>query len=180
MTAGQKKTVLRTVRITQELDTLLRKDADAENISVNTLISACLAKYVEWDKFASRFGFLTVPRVAIRSLFEVIEAEMVAKLGRDLGGQLNKEVLMFWFKKANLEALLKIFSLYDKYSGFVKVEIAKELDSYTVVCRHELGEKCSIFLKYYFTQAFDTLFGIPLKSEISQREVTFKFRHFLQ
>lgn len=179
MTAGQKKTVLRTVRITQELDALLRKDADAENISINTLISACLTKYFEWDRFVSRFGFLTIPRVAVRSLIELAEDEVVAKLGRDLGEQLNKEVLMFWFKKANLETLLKIFSLYDKYSGFVKVEIATEQDNYTVVLRHELGKKCSIFLKHYFTQAFSTMSGIPLNCEISEREVTFRFRQFL-
>ncbi|HKR74034.1 MAG TPA: hypothetical protein VJR94_07975 [Candidatus Nitrosocosmicus sp.] len=48
---GNKKTVLKTIRITQELDNLLQKDAKAKGMNVNSYINSIFTKHTEWDRF---------------------------------------------------------------------------------------------------------------------------------
>jgi biotin-(acetyl-CoA carboxylase) ligase len=52
--AAGKKTLLRIIRITQELEDLLQKDAKLKRISVNALISSIMTKYAEWDRYRER------------------------------------------------------------------------------------------------------------------------------
>lgn len=51
-----KKTVLKTIRIDKELDDALYKDAQENDINENALISSILVKYIEWDRYAKKFG----------------------------------------------------------------------------------------------------------------------------
>jgi hypothetical protein len=46
-----RKTVLKTMRIPNYINTLLEKDADSKGVSVNTLISMIMTKYAEWDRY---------------------------------------------------------------------------------------------------------------------------------
>ena len=55
---GNKRTVLKTIRITQELDNLLQKDAKAKGINVNSYINSIFTKHSEWDRFVEKFGGL--------------------------------------------------------------------------------------------------------------------------
>ena len=44
-----KKTVVRAIRITEELDRILREEADSKNIGVASLIQSIFTWHVEWD-----------------------------------------------------------------------------------------------------------------------------------
>jgi hypothetical protein len=57
---AEKKTLLRTIRITQELEDLLQRDAKLKRISVNALISSIMTKYAEWDRFRERFDAIVI------------------------------------------------------------------------------------------------------------------------
>ena len=46
-----KKTVLRTIRIDEELDKVLGADSEAKSVSFNTLVTQILIKYADWDRF---------------------------------------------------------------------------------------------------------------------------------
>ena len=48
---SSKKTVLKTMRISDYINTLLEKDAESKGVSVNALISMVMTKYAEWDRF---------------------------------------------------------------------------------------------------------------------------------
>jgi hypothetical protein len=50
MVKENKKTVLRTIRLSKELDDLLQKDADSKRISVGTLLAIILTRYSQWDR----------------------------------------------------------------------------------------------------------------------------------
>ena len=64
----KKKTILRTIRIDKDLDYALDKDANEHGVSENALISSILAKYVEWDRYAEKFGRVSLPHEALKLL----------------------------------------------------------------------------------------------------------------
>jgi predicted HicB family RNase H-like nuclease len=54
----REQTTLRTVRIPQELDDALETISKERGLSVNSFVSMLLKKYVQWDKYAERFGYI--------------------------------------------------------------------------------------------------------------------------
>ena len=111
LSARQKKTVLRTVRLSEELDGILEKDAKVNRTSVNGLISSIMAKYSEWDRFTKRFGHVSLPKTVFRALLDLADENALAKLAERMGVQLPNEVISFWFKKVNLQTLLQFISI---------------------------------------------------------------------
>lgn len=159
MTSGKKsKTIIRSVRITKELDNLLEKDANAKRISVNSLISMIMTKYAEMDRYNERFGTITLRREGFRSILEAIEDDKITNLAKEIGTQIPKQFLLFWFKKTNLETYLKYLSLICRYSGFAEYEVDANEDEteYTITLIHDMGEKWSIFLKNWLEQGMKT------------------------
>jgi hypothetical protein len=172
------KTLIRSVRITKELDNLLEKDAKAKRVSVNSLISIIMTKYAEMDRYNERFGTITLRREGFRSILEAIEDDTITSLAKDIGTQIPKQFLLFWFKKLNLETYLKYLSLVCKYSGFAEYEVDTNEDETECIITliHDLGEKWSIFLKNWLEQGMKTAVGIvPTAFDVSKNTVVVRF-----
>ena len=172
------RTLIRSIRITKELDNLLEKDAKAKRVSVNSLISIIITKYAEMDRYNERFDTITLRREGFRSILAAIEDETITTLAKDIGTQIPKQFLLFWFKKMNLETYLKYLSLVCKYSGFAEYEVdANEAETeYIITLIHDLGEKWSIFLKNWLEQGIKTTVGIvPTAFDVSKNTVMVRF-----
>jgi len=74
----RRKTILKTIRISQELDELLQKDAQLQRSTVNALISSIFTKYSEWDRYEEKFGYVSVTRQLFRALLEAAGEEKIA------------------------------------------------------------------------------------------------------
>ena len=177
-TRKKPKTLIRSVRITKELDNLLEKDPKAKRVSVNSLISIIMTKYAEMDRYNERFGTITLRREGFRSILEAIEDDTIASLAKDIGTQIPKQFLLFWFKKMNLETYLKYLSLVCKYSGFAEyeVDINEDETEYIITLIHDLGDKWSIFLKNWLEQGMKTTVGIvPTAFDVSKNTIVVRF-----
>ncbi|MEK0325374.1 MAG: hypothetical protein QQN63_06680 [Nitrosopumilus sp.] len=175
MSFGKKKTVLRSIRISQELDELLQKDAKNKRISVNALISTMMIKYAEWDRFADKFGYVTLTSETFKTILEITDEKKLSELAKVMGARLPKEVMLFWFKKTDLEAFLSYIDLYGKYSGLFQYELDKEGDRYTITAHHELGENWSTFLKIFIGEAMKDTLGIIPEFEVSKSSIVARF-----
>ena len=109
--SNTKKTVLKTMRISDYINTLLEKDADSKGISVNALISMIMTKYAEWDRYIERFGGITIKPQAFKEILEVVDEAKLIEIAKRSGSRFPKEFVLFWFKKANLETYLESLKL---------------------------------------------------------------------
>jgi hypothetical protein len=116
MVRENKKTVLRTIRLSKGLDELLQKDANSKRISVGALISTILTKYSQWDRrYAEKFDMITFRQETMRAILEATEDEALIRKAREIGAKIPKEFLMFWFKKTDLESYLQYLELLCNY-----------------------------------------------------------------
>ena len=99
MPREDKKTVLRTIRLSKGLDELLQRDANSKRITVGALISAILTKYSQWDRYTEKFDMITFRHETLRAILETTEDEALIRKGREIGTKIPREFLMFWFKK---------------------------------------------------------------------------------
>jgi hypothetical protein len=171
----KRKMVLRAIRITEDLDDELHRDAESRNMTLSALISSILTRHVEWDRYAERFGFVTIANDSFARLVGSIEDDKIVKIAQELGANVPRELAMFWFKKSNLDKLLELISLFGKYSGTQKCEIERDGGNFTLVLRHNLGEKWSLFLKNFIDEAIKAVTGTLPQCELVSQAVFFSF-----
>ena len=157
----KKKTRLRTVRVTADLDETLQKDAEERKVSVNALIGSVFTKYAEWDRFADKLGFVASSPYLLREVMAMLSEAQVAELGTALGKRLPGELARFWFKKVNHETLIGLVSLYCTYGGAGEYELETNGKEYTVVVHHNLGRNWSLYLRHLMGSAFQSLGVAP-------------------
>jgi len=172
----KKKTVLRTVRISEELDAILEKDAKSQRISVNALISSIMAKYAEWDRFTGRFGHISIPTTLFRAFLDLTDENALATVAERFGVELTKQMISFWFKKISIETLLQFASIACEYAKVGEVEIQKEDRDYTITIYHEYGKKWSTFLARYIDKAWRTYGKVIPQFDCTENTVTYRFQ----
>src|SRR5437667_5438813 len=116
------KSVTRTVRIDEDIDYQLEKLAHEQRVSVNYFANQALRKFVEWDVFADRLGFVTLPSDIFEKLVGFVTDEQAKELGGWFGKNLAKDLIAFLFKRVDLETSVRSVELlapsYDKPSSF--------------------------------------------------------------
>lgn len=171
----KKKTVLRVSRITEDLDRLLQKDAADKRISVNALAASIFTKYAEWDRYSERFGFVSVGKELFSAILDATDEQRLEKIGDDLGAQLPKQFILFWFKKLNVETFLGYISLVSRYGGLAKCDFEVQGREYTLTALHDLGSKWSIFLKHFFASGLSSTLNIVAEFDTTKNSVVGRF-----
>jgi hypothetical protein len=162
MVRENKKTVLRTIRLTKELDELLQKDANSKRISAGALISTILTKYSQWDRYTEKFDMITFRQETLKVILEATDDEALVRKAREIGAKIPKEFLMFWFKKTDLESYLQYLELLCNYGGFARYECEYDGHTYVITLLHNIGEKWSLFLKYVMEEGImSTISKLP-------------------
>lgn len=170
-----KKSVLRGFRLTPEVHETLQKEAAAKGLSVNALVSQILWKYIEWDRYADRLGFVTITRDGFRRTVESLDDSIMPGLAQETGGRNPREATMFWFKNANLDTLLEWISLLCKYGKIGQFELQRDGRQYTITILHFMGEKISLYQKFFFDQAFRTIAHVTPRFEVSKNALVITF-----
>jgi hypothetical protein len=167
---AEKKTLLRTIRITHELEDLLQRDAKLKRISVNALISSIMTKYAEWDRFRERFDAIIITPRGFSAILESVDDEKVETIARELGSALAREFILLVSKKINLETYLSHLSLLCKYGGFAHFEVENEDRDYILTLLHTMGQKWSTYLTSFIDENMKTDLNIVPRFEVKKMQ----------
>lgn len=171
----KKKTVLRTIRLTEELNGSLQEAAQESGMNLNALINKIMVKYAEWDRHIEKFNFITIASETFESILRQVDDKKLENIANDIGSKIPKSVTLFWFKKLNLETFLKTISLYGKYSGLQTNEIEINEKNCIITFHHNLGEKWSIFLRHFMSQFVKSAVGILPQTDVADNLVVVSF-----
>ncbi|HYB76121.1 MAG TPA: hypothetical protein VEC08_04085 [Nitrososphaerales archaeon] len=171
----KRKSVLRVSRISEDVDRLLQKDAEEKGISVNALINSIFTKYAEWDRYAGRFGYVSIGKDLLTSVLAATDEKKLAEIGDELGSELTRQFILFWFKRVSLETFLSYFSLVCRYGGIAKYEMEVRGNEYVITAIHELGMPWSDFLKHFIDHGMRDNLGIVAQFDLSRNSVVARF-----
>ena len=176
MSSKKKKTVLRTIRISEDIDDLLEKDAQEKNISANSLISKIMIRYVEWDRVVEKIGTSSVSPVLFKALVSEISDEKVEEIARDFAAKEVTNIALWAFGKTDFDALIKALFLIGKYSINAPLSIEIKVDNRCVITlHHDWGPKGIVFFKSFLGNFVRNELGIQPTISIAKDIVTVSF-----
>ena len=174
MSAG-KKTVLRSIRISEDHDRLLEEEAKKKGISVNSLLAILITKYLEWDRFSEKFGYVSIARQGYKNLVESLSDDAIITHSKEVGSHSAPDITRFWFGKLNVQTLFAFLELYSKYTGLFHFERTSHGKSHLITFHHELGPRVNLALMTYIDQVVRNIAGVAPKSEAGNNSFNVSF-----
>ena len=172
-----KQTVMRSMRISRELDDVLKRDAESRGMSFSSLASEIFTKYAEWDRLANKFGVVTQSRSSFRTMWDNVGREKAVNMGKEGGSRAATEVAQFWFKRLNTRSFFKLIELFGKYTKSFEYEVeSRDEREYVVTVHHDVNEVYSIFLKNWFESAIQIFVGVTPSTKVSLNSIVVTFR----
>jgi hypothetical protein len=132
-------------------------------------------KFANWDRYSTRFGYVSVSRETLRFLLELCNEESIAEAGKRHGAQVPKEAMLFWFKRTDVETFLSYLENKCKFGSHAEYECEESSGNYTITLRHEHGKLWSCFLRNSIDEALRNMFGIVAQIESTESEVAVRF-----
>jgi hypothetical protein len=172
--APHSKSVVRSIRLDEDVDKSLQKYALKEGISINSLINKALLRYVRWDVSASRFGGVTLAGPSLTKLMSYLSDDEVCDYASWVAENSVREFVAFFFGEFTIQTLLKSLRLLADYGGHFKYEESTSGHVRTVILRHGRGAKWSIHYEQWVSLAIEKLLGLKPETERTENLVSFR------
>ncbi len=176
MTGRRKKTILRTIRLDEEIDRLLERDAKEQNISINALVGKIMTRYVEWDRVAEKLDFVSFSNAFLVSLINEVNDEKIQEIASQEAIRQIKNQAIWDFGKADFDTLLKTIILIGKYGIASHVSLENWGESnYVITLHHRWGRKGVIFFRSFFDSLIRNELGVPPTIDIADNVMAVSF-----
>ncbi len=171
---GKKKNIVRAVRLTEEHESSLRQEAEDRGIAPGTLISLVISKYLDWDRYAEKYGVVALVPSTLKQFLEGADEEHVRAAGIH-AGKILPERTMFRYKQINLQAVMEMIASSCRYGQFAKFDSGVQGDNYVITLRHDWGWKWSVFLEEWVKTGLRESVGIGSLIDRSDSSVDVRF-----
>ena len=181
MTGKRKKTVLRTIRLSDEIDHLLEQDAQKQNISTNALVGKIMTRYVEWDRVVEKFDFVSFSNAFFVALINEVSDEKIQEMASQEAVRQIKNQAMWDFGKTDFDGLLKTISLIGKYGVGAHMSVDSWGEgNYVITLHHRWGHKGVVFFRSFFDSFIRSELGVPPSIDVADDVLAISFHRSLK
>jgi hypothetical protein len=173
--ASHPKSVVRSLRLDEDVDKSLQRYALQEGISLNSLVNKALRRYVLWDVAASRFGGVTLAGASLTKIMSYLSDDEVREYARWVAENSVRDFVTFFFGEFTLQTLLKGLRLLADFGGHFQYEESTSGQFRTVVLKHGRGAKWSIHYQEWVRLAIEQVLGLKIETVATENQVTFWF-----
>jgi hypothetical protein len=172
-TAKKARTVLRTFRLPSQLDEALVSYSKQDKLTLTDQLVSILTKYVEYDRDAQKFGFVSFGRGTFERFLGALPEGILAELASSSAVDVI-EYIDFRYQKRDLPSLLSAIGVFSKYQRRFDYESTEDESGVTIVMRTDMGEKFVTFLTERWKAAIAAVLGATPLVEREKNQVTFK------
>ena len=149
------KTEVGSFRLNKEILAKLKKEAESENISLNSLVNKILDTHVTWHSSAKKLGLIPIGPNVLTDLFKNLSEVEVKKLAKKQVPSISENVLLLRHEDT-LESFLDAAKDYFTVCGF-PFSIQEKNGTIKITLRHALGKKYSLYLEEIIRERIEQL-----------------------
>jgi len=151
--------------------------AKQERVSVNYLVASSLKRLTEWDILAEKFGFVAVPGFLHARMYSYFTVEQARELGEWAAKNFGRDFILFRFKKLSLDTVIEALRLLgSRYARLFSLEHTFDGKAHTIIVKHGLGAKGSVFNEEFLTGIFKGLLNLDPESERTEDQVVLRLK----
>lgn len=141
-----------TYRFPEKMVDELETEAMQKNISQNVLVKQILEKYLQWDKFANKIGFIPVPNGILRALGDELDGKNIDAIIKVVH-PIIKNTVMYMKGGYDLLRCIETLEDYMRAAG-MKSDHRIEGNLHHFIIQHDLGLKWSVFTEQLLSELF--------------------------
>ncbi len=174
---GERKppTSIRSIRMPDDLIVELEKESEFQHISVNTLVNTIIFRYLEWERYAEKFGFIGLSRETFRAMISNMDEAELSTLAKSVSFSKLKEFAFFSWNINGPKSVLEFIKKFCRYARYGEWEIRQDGPFYRASFLHRMGPKVSYFLCELYSDLLISVAGLNPEVEILENEFIIKF-----
>ena len=166
------KSNVRTIRIDEDLNEAIERNALEENTSVNFVINKALREHVEWTSVVAKLGFGTYPRYLTTTLFEKLTDKECEETGEKVAREYLTPFVEFTFGNVSVENWIQMTREYSRYSRLFQNLVEKKDGEIIMILDHNSGIKTSRFLAAAGLYMYGKSLGKSVRTETTDSKCT--------
>jgi hypothetical protein len=165
------------LRIPEELRKRLNEEAKSRHITLNSLISAILAKYDAFDKILEGTNAIPLSEAFFEELLETTSMEEIESIANKLGAKVVRRSFAFRGIEFNLDNLIEFyFKPLSEHSGWYRFNAYVVGTNRKLVFTHSHGPKWTAFLRRYYAAIIRSATGVEPDATVEDGVLTFTCR----
>jgi len=168
---GKTRTVPKSFRVDEPALQAIEKDAETQNVSLNTLVNQIFKQYADYDRLARKINTVKLSSSTVRGLLSSLDTERLIEVAKASGSGVPQALATAKSGRVDMKALLDHMRYLATYAHLCEMSETVDPQEHNVTLIHDFGLNWSIFLVHYVTAMFG-LIGITPKIEMSDRSVS--------
>lgn len=138
------------------------------------LFNQILQRYIEWDIYEPKVGFISLSRPVAAELFNRASKQEIIHLAENIGKNAINDAALLMKAKMDINSFLSWLEVRMETSS-VDISHKVEGDVHTYILKHDLGENYSLYQKTVLELIFRDIFGKKIDCRTSERMISFRF-----
>lgn len=175
MALSSKASKTRTIRLNQDNDDVIQREAERAGMTTNALINKILLQYVETLRFYEYGKMISMSTETFMTFIERMSIEEIEEMAYGLGDLKAQESLLRRGLDVDYENMLHYISrLLGEYNGWFRCDCVQDKVSDSIHLSHPFDKKWSYFLANYMSSIFREVLGLKVNLVILEHAVNLK------
>jgi hypothetical protein len=163
-----------TFRLPSNLIDGLRKEAESDRISLNSLVTKIFANHIQWEKYERKVGLLPMTRTFLKEVVNQLSEEQIASMAQRTEKETFKNILTFMRETHSIEDFIFILRTWLNVS-WMQHNIEQKDGYYRFHIQHDLGIKWSIYVKILVSELSEDILNRKVQVKISASTISLVF-----
>jgi hypothetical protein len=163
-----------TFRLPSNLIDGLRKEAESDRISLNSLVTKIFANHIQWEKYERKVGLLPMTRTFLKEVVNQLSEEQIASMAQRTEKETFKNILTFMRESHSIEDFIFILRTWLNVS-WMQHNIEQKDGYYRFHIQHDLGIKWSIYVKIVVSELSEDILNRKVQVKISASTISLVF-----
>ncbi len=139
------KTEVGSFRLNKDVLSKLKKEAESEKLSLNSLVNKVLEAHVNWHSSAAKLGIVPIGSEVLIDLFKNMTDDELKKLAKKNAAIISEDLLLLRHEDT-LDAFLDLAKDYFGICGF-PFSTREKNGNFRITVKHTLGKKYSLYIE---------------------------------
>ena len=157
----------------------LRKTAEEEKITLNSLTNQIFNQFVKWDSSASKAGMIPLPKVLLVKIMDKLSKEDIIKLAEYMVTNEIKDIILVLRTEHSINSFLDVVEAWAKTSGFPYIHEDLGGSTHKYVITHDMGKNWSLYFGIIFTRILEELKVPHVNCEFTDKTLIFSYTHIV-